>query len=166
VPVCKNCGRELSEAARFCPTCGTDIPQAQPAPPPDAPESAARLATPVRAIDQNSSNSTNPLPDNIAGMLAYFVLPAVVFLVIRPFNRNRFVRFHSLQCLLTVAALIILQLALALFAKAIPLFILPMYGLLFLAELTLWLLLLFKSYQHEEFVLPVIGRFAQAWANR
>jgi hypothetical protein len=36
----------------------------------------------------------------VAGMLAYFtIIPAIIFLLIEPYNRNRFVRFHSFQCL-------------------------------------------------------------------
>ena len=98
-------------------------------------------------------------------MLAYWVLPAVVFLVVRPFKRSRFVRFHSIQCLLTVAALVVLQLALALLGKAMPLLVLSLYGLLILAELTLWLLLLYKAYRYETFKLPVVGDLAEKWAE-
>lgn len=110
-------------------------------------------------------NIASGLPDNIAGMLAYFVVPAIVFLLVRPFNRNRFVRFHSIQCLLTVGALIVLQLAIALFGKLLPLLVLSLYGLLILAELTLWLLLVFKAYEHETFKLPLVGDFAEKLAE-
>ncbi len=99
-------------------------------------------------------------------MLAYFIVPAIVFLLVRPFNRNRFVRFHSIQCLLTVAVLMVLQVALALLGKLVPLLVLSLYGLLFLAELTLWLLLLYKAYRHETFKLPVVGDIAETWAER
>ena len=97
-------------------------------------------------------------------MLAYFIVPAIVFLFVRPFKQNRFVRFHSFQCLLTVAVLIVLQLALALFGKLLPLLVLSLYGLLLLADFALWLLLLFKAYQHELFKLPVVGNLAEALA--
>lgn len=106
------------------------------------------------------------LPENIAGMLAYFILPSIVFLFVQPFQRNRFVRFHSVQCLLTVAVLIFLQVTLALFGKLVPLLVLSLYGLLILAELTLWLLLLFKAYQHERFKLPLVGDIAESWAAK
>ncbi len=99
-------------------------------------------------------------------MLAYFILPAIAFLLVRPFNRNRFVRFHSIQCLLTVGVLIVLQLAVALFGKLVPLLVLSLYGLLLLAEITLWLLLLYKAYEHEMFKLPIVGDIAETWADR
>ena len=104
------------------------------------------------------------MPENIAGVLAYFIVPAVAFLLIEPFKRNRFVRFHSVQCLLSVAVLVVLQVALVLLGKLLPLFVLSLYGLLILAELTLWLLLLYKAYQHEMFKLPVIGDVAERLA--
>jgi uncharacterized membrane protein len=38
------------------------------------------------------------MADNVAGMLAYItIIPAIVFLVMEPYNRNRFIRFHSWQ---------------------------------------------------------------------
>ena len=38
------------------------------------------------------------MADNVAGMLAYItIIPAIIFLVTAPYNRNRFMRFHSFQ---------------------------------------------------------------------
>ena len=104
------------------------------------------------------------LPENIAGMMAYFFFPAIVFLLVRPFKTNRFVRFHSIQCLLTVGVFMVLHLAFALLAKALPLLALPLIGLLFLAEFTLWLLLLYKAYNHEMLLLPLVGGIAEGLA--
>ena len=54
------------------------------------------------------------MAENMAGMLAYFtIIPAIIFLLIEPYNRNRFVRFHSFQCLFTAVALIVVDIALA-----------------------------------------------------
>ena len=39
------------------------------------------------------------LAENIAGALAYLTfIPAIAFLVLDPYNKNRFARFHSVQC--------------------------------------------------------------------
>ena len=104
------------------------------------------------------------VPENVAGTLAYFIAPAIAFLLVQPFKRSRFLRFHSIQCLLTVALLIILQGALVLLGKTFPLLVLSLYGLLFLAEFILWLLLLYKAYRHEMFKLPLIGDVAERLA--
>ena len=99
-------------------------------------------------------------------MLAYFtIIPAIVFLLIEPYNRNRFVRFHSFQCLFTAAALIVLHICLSFISYALPLLMLPILGLLGLAELALWLLLVIKAYQHEMFKLPIVGDLAEKQAN-
>jgi len=163
-PVCNNCGYQPYRTSRFCPNCGAIIA----APVASAAPAGVASPTPAAAPDKQftASDVSTGLPDNFAGMLAYFILPAIVFLLIRPFKRNRFVRFHSIQCLLTVSVLIVVQLALALFGKVMPLLVLSMYGLLVLAEITLWLLLLFKTYQGERFKLPVIGDIAERLADR
>ncbi len=99
-------------------------------------------------------------------MLAYFtIIPAIVFLLIEPYNRNRFVRFHSFQCLFLCAALIVLQVALSIVGYAIPLLVFPVWGLLGLAELVLWILLVVKAYQGEMFKLPIVGDLAEKQAG-
>jgi uncharacterized membrane protein len=106
------------------------------------------------------------LEENIAGMLAYFtIIPAIIFLLIEPYNRNRFVRFHAFQCLFTVAALIVLQIVLSFVSYVLPLMMFPIWGLLGLAEFALWLLLVIKAYQHEMFKLPVVGDLAEKQAT-
>jgi len=119
-----------------------------------------------QGVRPGSSASDLPLPENVCGMLAYLFLPAIVFLSIGRFKRNRFVRFHSVQCLMIVGILLVLHVVVAIYGRFEPMFALPLYGLLLLADLTLWLLLLLKAYQHVRFKLPYIGDFAEEWARR
>ena len=57
------------------------------------------------------------MTDNVAGMLAYVtIIPAIIFLVMEPYNKNRFVRFHSFQCLFFAVALIVLHIGLSILA--------------------------------------------------
>ena len=107
-----------------------------------------------------------PIEENVAGMLAYFtIIPAIIFLLIEPYNRNRFVRFHSFQCLFTGAALIVLHVCLSVLSYALPLIMFPIWGLLGLAEFALWILLVIKAYQHQMFKLPIVGDLAEKQAN-
>jgi uncharacterized membrane protein len=107
-----------------------------------------------------------PLAENIAGMLAYFtIIPAIVFLLIEPYNKNRFVRFHSFQCLFTAVALFAIHVALSIVGYALPLIVIPIYMLLGLAELALWILLVIKAYQHVMFKLPIVGDLAEKQAG-
>ena len=106
------------------------------------------------------------MAENVAGMLAYFtIIPAIIFLLIEPYNRNRFVRFHSFQCLFTAAALIVLHIVLSIFVYIVPVLMFGLSGLVGLAELALWILLVVKAYQHEMFKLPIVGDLAEKQAG-
>jgi uncharacterized membrane protein len=109
------------------------------------------------------------LPDNIAAASAYMTpLPAIVFLCLKPFKRNHFVRFHSFQSIfLTLAGLgvaVLLRVLFWLFS------LIPRFGylvsslvvlLVVLAWVILWLVIIVKAFQHELFKLPVIGNLAE-----
>jgi len=117
-------------------------------------------------VSPSAGSATLPMAENIAGMLAYItIIPAILFLILEPYNKNRFVRFHSFQCLFTCAALIVIQIVLGIIGSVLPLLVYPIYALVGLAELALWLLLLFKAYQHEIFKLPIVGDMAEQQAN-
>jgi uncharacterized membrane protein len=155
---CSACGTQMADIAAFCPKCGKAAAQAGSAGP-------AVVPAPVSGSTGAASGSL-PMAENIAGMLAYFtIIPAILFLLIEPFNRNRFVRFHSFQCLFTCVALIVVQIVLSIFSHILPIFMFGFWSLLGLAELVLWLLLVFKAYQHEMFKLPIVGDMAEKQAG-
>jgi uncharacterized membrane protein len=111
-------------------------------------------------------------PENIAGGLAYITaVPAIVFLLIDPYRRNRFVRFHSLQCLFLWLALFLFAAVMRVLEPVI--FLIPSFGyLLFLliamvvtlGAFVLWLVLVIKALQGEAFKLPVVGELAERQA--
>jgi len=106
--------------------------------------------------------STGGLTDNVAGMLAYVtIIPAIVFLVVEPYNRNRFVRFHAFQCLFTAAALIVIHIVLMM----IPIIGWALSGLISLATLALVIVLMIKAYNGQKWKLPVIGDMAEKQAD-
>ena len=153
---CSACGAQIADNAAFCPNCGKAV-QAGPAEGPSAP--------PPASYGQTAAQAT-PMAENVAGMLAYFtIIPAIIFLLIEPYNRNRFVRFHSFQCLFTCVALILLQIVLSIFSHILPVLMFGVWGLLGLAELALWILLVVKAYQHQMFKLPIVGDLAEKQAN-
>jgi len=158
---CPACGTQMADDAAFCPKCGKATEQAaaggvSSAPPPPAPPPTYGTTAAPAA----------PIAENVAGMLAYVtIIPAIIFLLIEPYNRNRFVRFHSFQCLFTCAALIVLHIVLSFLSYVIPLLMFGVWGLLGLAELALWILLVVKAYQHEMFKLPIVGDLAEQQAG-
>jgi uncharacterized membrane protein len=137
---CTGCGNELAAGAVACPTCGQGA-----------------IAAPA-----TTTAPAGGLTDNVAGALAYVTfIPAILFLVLEPYNRNKFVRFHSFQCLFFT---------LACFVLGIVLMFIPLLGpiiglLLWLGELALWLVLVLKAYQGQKFKLPFIGDIAEQQAN-
>ena len=128
------------------------------------------MAPPVTA---NTTASATPLEENVAGLLAYITfIPAIVFLVIEPYNRNRFVRFHSFQSLFFHVAVVVLEIALVMLSGILHL--IPVMGwmvaallwpLLGLAIFAVWILLLIKAYQHQIYKLPFIGDIAERQAG-
>jgi uncharacterized membrane protein len=137
----------MGDNAAFCPKCG---------------KAAGSSVVPAPV---SGASTGLPMAENVAGMLAYFTfIPAILFLVIEPYNRNRFVRFHAFQCLFTCVALIALQILLSIFSHILPFFMFGIWSLLGLAEFVLWLLLVFKAYQHEMFKLPIVGDLAEKQA--
>jgi uncharacterized membrane protein len=92
------------------------------------------------------------LPKNTAAALSYVLgwLTGIVFLII---EKDPFVRFHAMQSIVVFGALTILS-------------FLPVLGwllspILMVLGFVLWLVLIYKAYQGEEFELPVVGQFAR-----
>lgn len=142
----------------FCPNCGTQIADGT-----SCPKCAGAAAQSPVAPAANAG-----LTDNMAGALAYVtIIPAIIFLVLEPFNRKRFIRFHSFQCIFFHIAWIALWIVLG-FIGHIPvlgwatLIIWPLIGL---GGFVIWLILLLKAYQGQMFKLPVIGDFAEQQAG-
>jgi uncharacterized membrane protein len=108
------------------------------------------------------------MTDNVAGMLAYVtIIPAIVFLVVAPYNRNRFIRFHAWQCIFLCIAWTVLWIVLSIFAHIpflgwLSILLWPLIGL---GGLILWIVLLLKANQGQMFKLPMIGDMAEKQAN-
>ncbi len=149
---CTNCGTALPENANNCPRCGK--PQGV---------GGGAAAQPVAA-----AASTGGLADNVAGLLAYVtIIPAIIFLVLEPFNKNRFVRFHSFQSIFFGVAWIAVCIVLSIlgmmpFVHILTALLIP---LVCLAFFVIWVLLLIKAYSGQMFKLPVIGDIAETQAN-
>jgi uncharacterized membrane protein len=120
------------------------------------------------ATTGSTAGTTSGLADNVAGMLAYVtIIPAIIFLVTAPYNKNRFIRFHSFQCLFFCLALIVISVAFSVLT-VIPfmaLITIPLQMIIGLGSLIVWIVLLLKANQGQMFKLPVIGDLAEKQAN-
>ena len=122
---------------------------------------------------EKAQGRVGALPEVVAGALAYFTfIPAVIFLLLDPYKRNRFVRFHSFQCIFAWLAALLIGIVLRIVAYI--LLIIPVLGHLLillismvvaLAVFVLWLVLIVKALQGETFKLPVVGDFAEQQAS-
>lgn len=117
-----------------------------------------------------STASPSGLSENAAGGLAYItVIPAIIFLLVEPYNRNSYIRFHSWQCIFLAAAWVVVDIGLAIFGSFLSFFRLLTFGLyplVALGMLILWIMVLIKAFNGERFKLPIIGEFAEKAANK
>jgi len=100
-------------------------------------------------------------------MLAYVtIIPAIVFLLLEPYNKRRFVRYHAFQCIFFAIACMVASFALRIvaFMPVVRWTTLILWPLLWLAEVVLWVICLLKAYQGQIFKLPVIGNLAEQQA--
>jgi uncharacterized membrane protein len=141
----------MPDVAAFCPGCGL------------------RMIVPRMFVPAPMTAPTSSGKGNIFGALAYVTfIPAVIFLVVEPFKRDRFVRFHAFQSIFLVVAAIALGIVMrGIFAL---LSLIPWFGhllawltvvVLFIGWVILWVVLLIKAFQGEFFKLPWIGGLAE-----
>ena len=179
MPFCSKCGTNVAEGMAFCPACGSPVKAAAPTPAAAAPTPAARVTpTPAPAAPPGAyppPASSAPLAPNIAGLLTYIagVITGIVFLVIEPYNKDKFVRFHAYQSIFFCVATIVIQIALSIVTGILVhlsfgifgLLMFPVEGLVGLAFFLLWLFLMYKAYNNERFMLPIIGELAAKQAG-
>jgi uncharacterized membrane protein len=110
------------------------------------------------------------MTDNVAGALCYVLglITGIVFLVLAPYNQNKFVRFHAFQSIFFHVAFIGIWIVETIIAMMMPFglsMIMSLIGLLIsLAALGAWIFLIVKAYQGEKFKLPVVGDLADKQA--
>ena len=165
---CPQCHTEMPDNVVFCPGCGrrTWVPgqvvQATVSRP------AARTMNPP-APTSSAVGPSLRREDKLLAALAYVTcIPAIFFVMVDPYKRNRLVRFHSFQSIFLAVATVLLAVAMRILY---PLFaLIPRVGYLFawlfsavllLGLFILWLVLLIKALQGESFKLPWIGNLAE-----
>ena len=117
-------------------------------------------------------SDTNPtgLTDNADGAIAYItIVPAIVFLVLPPYNDSPFVRFHAWQSILLNVAAIIIGIAfsfLTVFGWMFGLYYIYLFTrLIWLAWFIVWLICVLKAVNGVRYKLPVIGDLAEKQAG-
>jgi uncharacterized membrane protein len=117
-----------------------------------------------------SDSNPSGLSDNAAAAIAYLTfVPALIFLLIEPFNRNPFVRFHAWQSILLNITAVLIDFALGLVLVFAVMFLpfahFAIWRLVELFWLIVWLLCMFNAFNGKRFKLPIIGPMAEKQAG-
>lgn len=162
---CSNCGAQVPGA--FCPNCGTPAGSATTS---GAGPAAEGYVPPPTTV------ATGGLEPHIASALCYtpFVIglvASIIFLLVPPYNQNKFVRFSAFQSLFLHLAIfligIVLSICFTIMMAIIHVFaavLLPIYPLLWLGILVLLLFMMYKSFNNQKVKLPFIGDLADKQA--
>lgn len=99
------------------------------------------------------------LEPNVEAALAYFLTPITGIIVFMLEKDNKFVRFHAFQSILFgVAAVAAWMISTFLTVILIGVLLMPLVSI---AVFVLWLVLMWKAYNNEEYELPVLGKMAR-----
>ena len=158
MPFCASCGSPVE--GRFCAKCGAAMGAA----PASAGPAPAYNAPPPSAAAPAAAGMT----DNLAGALCYLVgfITGILFLVMEPYSKRPFIRFHAFQSIFFSLAWIALSIGLGIvfaivgLALHMWLLLIPLRMILWLAGFVLWLFCMYKANSGEWFQLPIIGPMA------
>ena len=162
---CSKCGSVVSDGAAFCSVCGSPVsPVASP---------AAPVPQPPAAPISPAVTSAAGISSNVAGALCYLagLVTGIIFLVVEPYKRDAFVRFHAFQSIFFSIVWIIFRILWSNIVLAGPLgFLWSLFSLIgtliSLAFFLFWLFLMYKAYNKEKFMIPVIGEMASKQAAK
>jgi len=149
---CKACGQEIGTAT-FCPKCG-----------------ASQASTAGSAPVAVTASPTEGLQENVAGLLCYVLgwLTGLIFLLI---DKRPWVKFHAAQSIVVFGGLTILRIGVGILSGMMGGVI--GFGLwaaltmaIGLVGLILWILLMVKAYQHQNFRVPVAAGIADGLAGK
>jgi len=114
------------------------------------------------------------MSENLAGALCYVFgfITGILFLVLAPYNQSRNVRFHAFQAIFLNIGLLVLWIVVT--VVLIPFHYIPFLGfvisfvlqfVLWIGSLIVWIYMMFKTYNGEKIVLPVVGPLAEKQAS-
>lgn len=158
---CANCGSAVE--GKFCPKCGT---------PAGAAPTSGPTPTP-NAVPVTTTTAATGMTENVAAALCYILglITGILFLVLAPYNQNRTIRFHAFQSIFFHVGMIIVVIIFTVIATIlahIPIlgWIIDLLGwlLIWIGSLIVWIMLMYKAYNNQKLVLPIVGPLAEKQA--
>lgn len=152
---CPNCGKEVAAQTRFCPNCG-------------ATQNQVPVAGPAPVMTTNPAGTQTGLQPNVAGLLCYLLgwISGLIFYLV---EKDRFIRFHAMQSIITFGATFIIHQILyrVIWALSFRLWALAslINTLFWIAEFGLAVFLMVKAYNGERYKLPTIGDLAEKYSQ-
>jgi len=159
---CASCGSQVE--GRFCPKCGSPVAAAPGAetggttPPPPGP---APLAAPG-------------LDHNVACALTYLlgVVTGILFLILEPYKNDKEIRFHAFQSIFLWVAAVAVSIGVSIFVSILGAISFigfwtisrMLSNIVWLCFFVVWLMAMYKAYNREHWVIPIIGPLAEKQA--
>ncbi len=120
-------------------------------------------------------STSAPMAENVVNALCYLglIITGVLFLFLEPYNRNKTVRFHAMQSILIFLVLVVgeiaLQILFGIFTSIGGWYTWAyiwwrLHQVYFLLCAAVWIFLMYKAYNNERYVLPIIGPIAEKQA--
>ena len=106
------------------------------------------------------------MSNNAAGAIAYFTfIPAIIFLLVPPYNTNPYVRFHAWQSLMLNVSVVLISILLSFVLVIFLIFdaelLVVFKNLVWLGWFVLWLMCVLKAMNGQRFRIPVLGSVAE-----
>jgi uncharacterized membrane protein len=134
--ICPACKTETGSDSQFCPHCGAN--------------------TTTGAAPQGG------LSETAAGVVAYnTIIPAIIFLVMEPYSRSSFIRFHAWQSIFFGITVAVVHFVLGVIPILGWILLVPI-GIVFLI---LWIFVMIKASKGERYKIPFIGNLAEQAAR-
>jgi uncharacterized membrane protein len=110
------------------------------------------------------------LSDNAAGGLSYItIIPAIVFLILEPYKKSSFVRFHAWQSIFFYVAWAVVHILVGVAQNLVPTVVfltLTLWQLVDLAFFVVLVIVFVSAFDGKRLMLPIIGGLAEKQANR
>jgi uncharacterized membrane protein len=157
---CPRCGSAVSGSAAYCSVCGSPVSSARTFP---------------SAVPPPTGTSGAGMSSAVAGAFSYllWVITGIILLCVEPYRRDPFVRFHAFQSICFHAVITVLWIVwnnvvwLGFLSLGFLLVFINLVGaLVTLGIVFYWIFLMYKAYNGERYMIPVIGEFASKLASK